>query len=338
MIWLVLGLLLVTATVASWIQDALESGEFGRRLLDAEADRFSTRQEILFAALTRPMTVAGIRTGGSSEPVYDADGFLIASLVPAGDEIAVDGRVYAGYGDQRFSVEDQRGLVNLWTASDEQIDRFLAQFGIDGERRSAMIAKLRDYTDYDDLYRLNGAEAREYRQAGRPEPANRPLLSPLELRRVIGWGHDELPVSDLELLSRTTTIPAGILNINAASPTALYSIPGMTPTLAERLVEARRQRAFDSTEDLFERAGWDVAPDEANFIFMPSRFLAVTLWDAGKAARIRYYIELTPNNDGGKPWNTLQLIPFQEAADPDADSQAERLDTLFPPPPGAAAF
>jgi competence protein ComEA len=48
----------------------------------------------------------------------------------------------------------------------------------------------------------------------------------------------------------------GILDINRASASEFDSLPGIGPTLAERVVQLRKQKGrFDSVEDLLEVKG-----------------------------------------------------------------------------------
>src|SRR5690606_27519206 len=110
---------------------------------------------------------------------------------PIGGELAVDDSIYLGLGDTRFAIQDESGLFPLILPDDWHLDAFLASQGVKRELIPKLRDSLLDYIDTDDLRRLNGAEAREYRQARLPEPLNRRLLLPVELDRLLGW--NELP-------------------------------------------------------------------------------------------------------------------------------------------------
>ena len=70
--------------------------------------------------------------------------------------------------------------------------------GVPAEDRDGLIDKFLDYLDANSFRRLNGAEAPEYLEAGLDPPANAPLRTPLEVRRVLGW-------RDIEGLARDDT-------------------------------------------------------------------------------------------------------------------------------------
>ena len=102
-------------------------------------------------------------------------------------------------GDALLRFQDARGLINLNLGLPGDIYALLGVLGVPAEDRDGLIDKLLDYLDADSFRRLNGAEAPEYLEAGLDSPANAPLRTPLEVRRVLGW-------CDIEGLARDDTV------------------------------------------------------------------------------------------------------------------------------------
>src|SRR5205823_15084230 len=117
--------------------------------------------------------------------------------------------------------QDARGLINLNFGSADDLFALLGLFGIPVEERSPLAAKLQDYIDADSLTRLNGAEAPQYGDAGLDPPANAPLRTPWEVRRILDWDKaDGIAREDSEWPLLTTTASVDGFNVNTA-PRAL---------------------------------------------------------------------------------------------------------------------
>ena len=79
------------------------------------------------------------------------------------------------------------GLLDLNQASDALIETVLVRAGVDPGLSAVVPDRLADWRDGDDLLALNGAEDRDYRQAGRPEGAkDAPFEHPEEIGQVLG--------------------------------------------------------------------------------------------------------------------------------------------------------
>lgn len=84
-------------------------------------------------------------------------------------------------------IRDASGLVDLNTVQPALLDAVLAGAGVPGELRAALVDATLDWRDRDDLKRLHGAEAEEYRQAGVAwRPHNGPFSDVEEFRYVLG--------------------------------------------------------------------------------------------------------------------------------------------------------
>src|SRR4029077_6899094 len=132
------------------------------------------------------------------------------------------------------------GLINLNFISVGDLFALLGIFGVLAEDRGPLIDKLEDYTDTDSFRRLNGAEAREYEEAGREPPANAPLRTPWEVRRILDWDKvDGIMREDTSWPCVTGTAPLGGFNINTAPPALLALIPWMTPDAVAKILRWR---------------------------------------------------------------------------------------------------
>ncbi len=111
-----------------------------------------------------------------------------------------DGTVYAwafGGAEVRIAVQDEGGKIDLNAGSDELLrGLFLSAewtdadgeaVGLDDTEADALTDAVRDFADPDDLRRLNGAEDRDYEDAGLPwGPKDAPVRAVEELQQVLG--------------------------------------------------------------------------------------------------------------------------------------------------------
>ncbi len=140
-------------------------------------------------------------------------------------------------GEIEISLQDELGRIDLNTAPQELMQALFASTDMDDDAAGALADAVADYRDEDDLVRLNGAEARDYRAAGlRHEPKNAPFEAIEELRLVLGMSaalyrrvaglvtvHSRRPWINL------ATAPLGVLS----------ALPGLDDAGRERLFESR---------------------------------------------------------------------------------------------------
>jgi general secretion pathway protein K len=114
---------------------------------------------------------------------------------------------------------------------------FTSAAGLKPEDVGRLVDAIMDWRDPDDVKRLNGAEAPEYRAAGRNYvPANANFETIEELQRVLGMTPEiYAKIADLITVhSRQPGIdPAG------ASRAVLLSIPNMTPEIVDTYIQQR---------------------------------------------------------------------------------------------------
>ncbi|HEU4648241.1 MAG TPA: hypothetical protein VFS33_04215 [Gemmatimonadales bacterium] len=127
----------------------------------------------------------------------------------------------------RAAVEDPGAKLNLNTADAEALRLLLGS--------DSLVDALLDWRDADDVPRPLGAERTWYVAQGRPAPRNGELADLGELMLVRGF--DSASVARLAPL--VTTRGDGRVNLAAAPPEVLATLPGMTESLARLLLAAR---------------------------------------------------------------------------------------------------
>jgi len=243
----------------------------------ATARHMAEAQAIIFYQLsTQFISTRGVEIaqGGGVKGTVGGDPF--AAPVEAEQFIGLDDRPYR-WRDIEIRIQDGRGLINLNTGRDEDIARLLETYGISMEVRQAMVAKLKDYIQPGETFRLNGAKTRQYLDAGRPPPRLAPLLTPFEAQSVLTW--DEYPNlwSDSDNFGLATNVSgeAG-LNLNTAPVHVLLTLPGFTPQAVEKFVAGRKLKAARGIQDVQLLSGIPLADDPLNYIFFPSNSFRIT--------------------------------------------------------------
>lgn len=204
---------------------------------EAEREAFSTRQALMYAAITTERSVRGLE-------------------IPNAPLVA-DGRVYRLSDSLTISVQDERGLMPLADLNARAARRFFTSLGIPSDQHDKLLDSLLDYIDPDDLRRLNGAEKTEYAARGRQPPANDYLRTRDELATVVGW--DDL----LAAIERTggsarreqfvalfTAARHWGVNLNTAPAEVLQAVDGIDPKRINALLDQRRIKPFLNYRDL----------------------------------------------------------------------------------------
>lgn len=300
----VLSLLATTiGTIAQRLRD--EALDRQRQFRD-ELDMADTRAGVLYLLTSQRMTFAGLTLDdrvvlSADEQVLARGDDVVRSLMPVGNEIALDGTAYRGNGRAQFALQDDRGLLGVNWVSPLLVDRLFEQAGVPFAQRSALGNLLLDYQDPDDLYRINGAERDDYRKAERPPPSNRTLATPLELRRIIGWDQALAGFDDADVMSTFTVARSPALNVNTAPARVLHTLLGIDEAAAQRIVAARRLAPLIDLSALYQIVG-NIPPEFEMLSLYPANSGTLRLWSAdGSAVRLIHWT-LTPIDDGGKPW------------------------------------
>ena len=263
--------------VASSVNLARQSQEATEALLEIS----STRAEIFFRLGTTPFSIYGLGPTPQSA-------------------IALDNRPYRGVGQDIVRLQDSRGLVNVNFIHPEMLRRLLAQMGVAAENRDALLDTLNDFTDTDDLRRLNGAEMAEYRARDLPPPPNDWLVTPWQLQNIIGWREQAALWKDQRLPGIVTTARIVGFNPNTAPREALAALPGSSPEIADNLIKLRSLNPFTSVSQLASVTG-QAGLDSDNVYFFPGDNIRLTQESDKIPGALHYQIALTPLGDQA-PW------------------------------------
>jgi len=343
-LWLVAVLALAAAAFAVWVGRATEEARRLRLRVVEEQTLVQARTSVIFGFLVQPMSGRGLEAAESlaalqqamrsaAERLFSTDaGAIGAGFVGLDDRpyrfgptrsgaAAPSGATPSGPGPSpgpsgasvEIRIQDTRGLINLNLATREELLRLLARLGIEQEKLDPLVARLQDYTDPDDLIRLNGAEREEYVRAGRPPPANALLATPWEARRVLGWDAEPGLWTRDGLSEIAATSHAVGYNLNTAPATVLEIVAGMTAETAAAAVEARKTTPFVSFENLAGFGAPLVLNDPLRFILFPSDTMRVTFTLPQSGRRVQMAFVLTPNATEA-PWRIDYQVELESVA------------------------
>ena len=179
-------------------------------------------------AKARALAEAGIQRG------------ILELLLREGSAWQPDGTVYpvsAPSGEIDVALQDELGKIDLNAAPDELMRALFVSVGLDDDAASALTDAVADYRDEDNLVRLNGAEARDYRAARLAhEPKNAPFEAIEELRLVLGMS-EELHRRVAGLVTVHSRRPW--INLATAPLEVLMALPGLDDAGRERILESR---------------------------------------------------------------------------------------------------
>lgn len=215
----------------------------------------------------------------------------------------VDNRAYA---DTQTHVDvrlmDARGLISLRYPSRTRLERLLGEYGLPVDKQDQLYDTLKDYTDPDNLRRINGAEKPQYEARHMAPPTNRPLRSVLALRRVYGWADQSKLMNDRDFMQLFTIMPVPGINPNAAPVPVLATLPRVDRQLAKQLVKYRQNQPLESGV-MGELTGLTPMQMQFTVFPFPSKFFRITLsCDSCSYPAMQYNVALTPTSSRA-PWH-----------------------------------
>lgn len=318
-LWILAAIAIAAGFFGERVQKSLQLAQLRQNLTDKQIGLSNTRAEILFRLGTNYLSPYGL-----GQKV---------------DGVALDDRRYQAEGTT-IQLLDARALINLNVVGDEQLFRLLGALDVPADQRPRLIDTLRDYADDDGLRRLNGAESNEYIARGMAPPRDAALISPMELKNVLGWADTPalwqgVPVTDL-----TTVGDVVAINPNTAPWQVLASLPGITPEMARAIV-ARRQLEPLTVAMVDQMAGSNLQQFPPPAIAYPATSMRITQRADGLPWAIRYNVRLTPQSNLS-PWQIDYFYRLEEKTGPgratktgDAVTSADT--TALPPRPDIVA-
>lgn len=324
----ILALSVMTEVMTRWVSNALDHAFANREQVDARRGIAEAAAVSMYLLGTRPLSFRGIETSAIARlPAATALG-TSGGFEPAEDYILLDDQPYL-LSDTVLRFQDARGLINLNFGSADDLFAVLGLFGVAAEDRGPLISKLQDYIDADSLTRLNGAEAPQYADAGREPPANAPLRTPWEVRRILDWDKvAEINREDSGWARVSSTATFVGFNVNTAPRALLSLMPWMTQDAVEDVVHWRRQQPITSPEQFGALAGIRVAPGPSRFLTFPADNLVITLSTKRAPLERRFAVHLTPQSRD-HPWT----IDFDLEVPRAAGDRGETNSDALPLPP-----
>ena len=158
------------------------------------------------------------------------------------DDTPYEGQV--GDGLYTVRITDETAKVDINTVSDVVLKNLFLNLGVQAEEVDTIVDSIMDWKDPDDLHRLHGAESDYYMSLPNPYKARDANFDTLEELLLVkgmtpeilyGTNEKKGAIDFLTLYSKQRKI-----NINSAPKEVLTSIPGITPELADAIIERRK--------------------------------------------------------------------------------------------------
>jgi len=309
-LWVLAILTVAASFFALWTQRSLVIAQNLTADVHGEIALQSTLATLLYLLSTQRFTIAGMTIPASEETETIINQMILGegSILPVGNEIALDDTVYQAQGKVHFAIQDISGLLGINIISETVLSRFLGLLGVPEDKQAALADKLYDYVDLDDLHRLNGAEKHHYEQRKRPPPPNQFLMYPGESYRILDWQQHQGLWRHHALAQLSTTEFAALPNFNTAPKLVLQAAYNMDAQTAQRLISLRHNQPFYTVNGVSQALGiyLDIDPLEASFF--PSNFLRLSLWYEGASRMQQIHLRLTHNVPEAKPWQIDHLL------------------------------
>jgi general secretion pathway protein K len=175
------------------------------------------------------------------------------NIVFEGSEIwKIDGTLYKDQlGDGNYSVRitDESGKIDINVITDANSDilrNLLKTLEVPEDDANIIVDCILDWKDADDLLHLNGAEDDYYMSLPNPYKTKNANFDTLEELLLVKGVTQEILYGDKEKrgLIDFITINSGKsqINVNAAPKEVLMAIPGMTPEIADAIIDYRQEK------------------------------------------------------------------------------------------------
>ncbi|RRV43162.1 MULTISPECIES: type II secretion system minor pseudopilin [Pseudomonadaceae] len=311
----VLGLLMLLSLVAAFIsgyaEQRLEQTYQLQRQLQGQLDRDATMATLLHVVATRPLMQNAIllrnpqqEARSSFDPFADSFAGVKVEDYP---HLLVEGTRYRGIGGSAFSLQDEGPLLSLLEPDRQRWTRFFAQHGLSPQQAERFLDQLQDYTDRDDVRRLNGATSADYLNQGLQVPPQRLMISPGQVFNLLDAA--ALRPQLQAMLPYVTARSGQLNNLNTAPAAVLQSLPGFDAALAEAIVSERRQRPYADLSDANARLGRIIPLDPLTTPSRASPFMRIQLWSETADCRQPLWLGLssTPTSRTA-PWEIDYLF------------------------------
>jgi len=174
--------------------------------------------------------------------------------------------------DVSIRIQDSNGLLSLTTLNSDVLKRLMQQV-LQIDNASIPVVSLQDWTDSDDLIRLNGAESSYYRNKGSFPPRNYALQYVEELGFVRGF----TPEAYEQLRPYLTLLPSTGFNPNTAPAEVIMSNLDIDEETLKRIQDYKAEFGVITEGALQVLTGRRIAKSKNAVYFTPSLFMDVTV-------------------------------------------------------------
>lgn len=319
-IWLLAILAMAAGFFALWMDRSLKLAQMHHDRSQGALDIQATQATLFYMLGTNGISQAGLEIPIDSEATKEStmslDEFFQGAREPAiavdemgnkvhsidGNEIHFDGTSYEGIGSARFAIQDNAGLISVMQLRKPQLERLMKAAGYTNVNSGELIDKLQDYTDFDDLHRLNGGESYHYRQEGIAPPTNEQLKTPYELKQVLAWNQYPNLLTNPKLAQSLTVTPDGLINLNTATRDTLSIVLDLDEASIETILAEREKALFKTIDEVNLRTRLTIPGLVEQTVTFPSSQLRIHFWHKG--ARLERVISIKLNDLArlSSPW------------------------------------
>jgi len=192
--------------------------------------------------LMNPDRLQRWRTDGSIYQIDYADYEIPPCISPSGSAVGCSNSLPANLSKVRIRLLSEAGKVDLNRADQTLLQGLMEHAPVDTELQTKLVNAILDWRDADDLARIEGAEKKEYKDAGLSyQPRNKPFQSIEELQLVLGMNEQVF-----KWLESLVTVNSGQpkVDLAQAAKEVLYVLPGMDAGLIDEYIAARRESAI----------------------------------------------------------------------------------------------
>jgi general secretion pathway protein K len=191
--------------------------------------------------------VAGIKDNAGAIAAAEA-GIAVAEIMLLHPEQnkrwRADGNLYQvdfGSTQIRLRLLSEAGKIDINKATLPLLQGLIAQAPAEEDQQAKLIGAILDWRDQDDLVNIDGAEKKEYQDAGlKYQPRNKPFQAVEELQMLLGM--DERVFNWLEPIITVYSGQAQV-NLKVASAKVLNILPSLDASLIETYLATRLESA-----------------------------------------------------------------------------------------------
>lgn len=193
--------------------------------------------------------------------IYHRQTYREQTVVVEGNEVVrIDGRPYTGRietGSYRFRLLSESGKIDINKMTDLTgivLKNVLLGLGVSQNQADTIVDSILDWTDSDNLHRLNGAEDDYYLSLQVPYRAKNAPFDALEELLLVKGITPEILFGNNErrgiIYYLTIYGTSSKININAAPREVLAALPGLTDEIVKRIIDQREAAEFRSVQDI----------------------------------------------------------------------------------------